>query len=291
MEEEKQKNVKFYPEPTVGSIIYNEKMEILLIQCAKWGDYWHIPGGHIEIGETCEKALKREIMEETGLEIDNIEFIGWHNAVEPKEFFRKKHFIFLNYCARMSGGKIIKSREMEEYIWIRPEEALKTLKIDSYTIRTIGFYLEHFKNKMNNFEDKYKRALADYQNLLKQTAKEKTEFVRFANEHLIYEILPVYDNLKVSIKHINEVVEESDWFAGIKHIIKQFSDVLKNLGIEEIDVYEKKFDHNLMEAIDSKETENKQEDGLVAEEVKSGYKLNGKMIIPAKVVVYKVKSL
>jgi len=298
---------KKYPESCVGLIIYNDNGEILLIQCPKWGDYWHIPGGHIEIGETGEQALKREIMEETGLEIDDIEFIGWQDAIEPKGYFKKKHFVFLDYCARMSGGKITKSNEMEEYIWVQPGEALKTLKIDPATIKTINFYLEHLENKANGFEDKpsdakaledkYKRALADYQNILKQTAREKMEFAVYANEQMLKEILPVYDHLKMAIEHHNG--EPSDeWLTGVKHVVKQFKDVLEKIGVEEIlvpteasgKVKDKKFDHNLMDAIKSEETEDESLDGQVAKQIKAGYRLNGKVIEPAKVIVYKLKN-
>ena len=286
---------KKYPEPFVGSIIYNDKGEILLIQSSKWGDYWHIPGGHVEIGETREQALKREIMEETSLEIDDIEFIGWQDAIELKNYHKKKHFIFLDYCARMSGGKIAKSDEMEEYAWVKPEEALKTLKIDPATIKTIKFYLEHIENKASGSEDKYKRALADYQNLLKQTAKEKIEFAVYANEQMLKEILPVYDHLKLAIEHHNGESSD-DWLKGVEHVVKQFKDVLEKIGVEEIKVKDlptgqagKKFDHNLMDAVSSEETEDENLDGLVARQVKAGYKLNGKVIEPAKVIVYKMK--
>ena len=54
-------------------------------------------------------------------------------------------------------------------------------------------------------------------------------------------------------------------------------------------VKDKKFDHNLMDAIKSEETKDENLDGQVAKEVKAGYKLNGKIIEPAKVVVYKLK--
>lgn len=279
---------KKYPEPAVGPIIYNEKGEILLIQCPKWADYWHIPGGHIELGETGEEALKREVREETGLEIDNIEFIGWQDAIEPEGFFKKKHFIFLDYCAKASGGEITKSREMEEYVWLEPEVALETLKIDPATIKTINFYLEHMANKANGFKDKYRRALADYQNLLKQTAKEKMEFAAYANERMVKEILPVYDHLKLAIEHHNGESNDN-WLKGVEYVVKQFKDTLEKIGVQEIKVNDKKFDHNLMEAIDSEETEDENLAGQIARQVKAGYKLNGKVIEPAKVVVYKLK--
>jgi molecular chaperone GrpE len=138
-------------------------------------------------------------------------------------------------------------------------------------------------------EDKYKRVLADYQNLLKQTAKDKMEFAKFANEQLLYEILPVYDNLKASIQHADETAGANGWLVGIKYIIKQFKDVLEKIGVEEIKVKDKKFDHNTMEAVGSEETEDEKLDGAVAKQVKAGYRLNGKVIEAAKVVVYKVK--
>ncbi len=148
------------------------------------------------------------------------------------------------------------------------------------------------KNKeeeLEELEDKYKRALADYQNLLKQTAKEKIEFAAYANELMLREILPVYDNLKLAIEHYNG--ESSDeWLKGVEHVAKQFKDALNKLGVEEIRVEGEKFDHNSMNAVDSEETEDENLDGQVAKEMKAGYKLNGKVIEAAKVMVYKIKN-
>ena len=278
-EEKKIDGSKKYPEPTVEAIIYNEKGEILLIQCRpKWGEYWHTIGGHIETGETAERALKRETKEETGLELDNIEFIGWQDVINPEGYYKKVHSIDLNFCARMSGGKITKSDEMEKYVWVKPDEALRTLKIDPSSIKTIGFYFEHLEKKNNGFENKYKRALADYQNLLKRTAQEKVEFVKYANEDLIQAIIPVYDNLKMSLAHVDEAVEKNGWLEGIKHVIRQFKDVLESMGVEEIKTIGEKFDHNTMEAIEGKGDK-------VVKELRPGYKLNGKVIVAAKVIV------
>ncbi|MDP2708695.1 MAG: nucleotide exchange factor GrpE [bacterium] len=142
--------------------------------------------------------------------------------------------------------------------------------------------------EVESLKNKYKRALADYQNLLKQTAKEKAEFAAYANEQLLREILPVYDNLKLAVKHHNgESADE--WLKGVEHVVKLFKDVLEKIGVEEIKIKDKKFDHNTMEAIGTEECEDKKLDCTVAKQVKAGYKLNGKVIEPAKVIVYKLK--
>jgi len=143
-------------------------------------------------------------------------------------------------------------------------------------------------NDVKIIEDKYKRALADYQNLLKQTAKERMEFTVYANEQVLKEILPVYDHLKMAMEYYNS--ESSDnWFEGVRHVIKQFKDVLEKIGVEEIETKDKKFDPNLMDAIGNEETEDKNLDEQVVKQMMAGYKLNGKVIKVAKVIVYKIK--
>jgi molecular chaperone GrpE len=137
---------------------------------------------------------------------------------------------------------------------------------------------DSLQKKYDELEHKYKRALADYQNLLKRTAQEKQEFFKFANEQLLFEILPVYDNLKMSLVHIDEEVKKNGWAEGIKHVVKQFRSVLSNLGVEEIKTVGEKFDPKLMEAVKGKGSK-------VKKEIRPGYKLNGKVIVPAKVIV------
>lgn len=149
--------------------------------------------------------------------------------------------------------------------------------------------IEDESSDVKAMEEKYKRALADYQNLLKQTAKEKMEFVMFANEIMLKEILPVYDHLKMAIEH-HSGESTDEWITGVKHVVKQFKDVLEKIGATEIKTVGEKFDHNSMEAIQNEETENEKLDGQVVKQMKAGYKLNGKVIEAAKVVVYKLRN-
>ena len=94
----------------------------------------------------------------------------------------------------------------------------------------------------------------------------------------MYEILPVYDNLKISLDHIDKEAKKSGLAEGIKYIIKQFNSALTNLGVEEIKIKDKKFNPEIMEAVDGK-------DEKIKKQIKSGYKLKEKVIIPAKVIL------
>lgn len=62
---------QLYPEPTCGALIFNPAGKIFLMKSYKWKDKYVIPGGHVELGEKIADALKREIKEETGLDILN----------------------------------------------------------------------------------------------------------------------------------------------------------------------------------------------------------------------------
>jgi len=150
------------------------------------------------------------------------------------------------------------------------------------------------KDKYSELEHKYKLALADYQNLLKRTSEEKVEFAKYANEELLHEILPIYDNLKTSLNFSDEETNNNGWLEGVKYVVKQFKDTLEKLGVEEIKTKHEKFNPETMEALEGKgnpstspSTSSGQGSGQekVKKEVKAGYKLNGKVIVPAKVIL------
>lgn len=280
---------KEYPKVIVGVFIFNKQNELLLVKAPKWKNKYICIGGHVEMNETLIETAKREVKEETGLDLKDIELVGITDGQELEKFHHEQvnHYVFINYKADVSDDKNIKlNNEIVEPRWLSLKEWLKKDET-KFAPYIYGILEDLNENEKNNFEDLYRRALADYQNLLKQTAIEKQEIIKFANERLLHEIFPVYDNLKLALKHSENVGQIKNGIdEGLKYVLKQFKDALENFGVTEIKTVGEKFDHNTMEAIDKQITDDKDKDGLVAEELKGGYMLNSKVIEHARVIVW-----
>lgn len=136
-----EKNPQSYPEPTVGGFIINSKGEVLLCHSDKWMDNYTIPGGHIELGERIEDALKREVKEEVGLEVDPVRLLLIQEAIYSEEFYKPRHFIFFDYlCTARSSDVQIDNREIQSYVWVKPEETLE-MRVDTFTKRLLKEYI------------------------------------------------------------------------------------------------------------------------------------------------------
>jgi molecular chaperone GrpE len=129
--------------------------------------------------------------------------------------------------------------------------------------------------ELSNLENQLKRALADYQNLEKRIASEKSSWILASNKNLLLRLLPGLDSLLLAEKHTQD--------EGVKLSIKHFLDILEQEGVKKIETVGKDFDPNLMEAITTQEGENNK----VLEEVRSGYMLFETVLRPAQVIVGK----
>jgi nucleoside triphosphatase len=131
-----------FPEPTVGALIVNQQGKILLARSHKWFDKYTLPGGHIEVGESMVDAVSREVKEEVGLDVEVVEMLLVQEAVFAPEFYKKKHFIFIDfYCKSKDQQVKLDQKEIQDYTWVYPGAAYN-LKLDSFTRKTIDRFLE-----------------------------------------------------------------------------------------------------------------------------------------------------
>jgi mutator protein MutT len=121
---------RFYPsQPVVGVgaiIICNGKILLVKRRGEPGKGRWSIPGGIVELGETVEEAVIREVKEETGLDVAEPELIDVvDNIVQDEEERVKWHFVILDFFVKVRGGKLRASDDAEEIRWVPLDEAKK----------------------------------------------------------------------------------------------------------------------------------------------------------------------
>jgi phosphoglycolate phosphatase len=121
----KSDEVYAHPVVTVGGLIFNDAGQVLMVRTHKWSGLWGIPGGKIKWGERSEDALRRELKEETNLDVTDIRFVLVQDCIHSTEFYRDAHFVLLNYTAHCPGKPNVKlNDEAREFVWVTVEQAL-----------------------------------------------------------------------------------------------------------------------------------------------------------------------
>ena len=139
--------VQTYPEATVGALIVNAKGEVLLVRSEKWGQKYTVPGGHIELGERAEDAIVREVKEETGLDSVAEELLIVQQAIYPKDYHKHEHYIFMDYVCRATSFEVkLDGRELQSYLWVKPQDALK-MDLEEYTRNFVEKFISYEKPK------------------------------------------------------------------------------------------------------------------------------------------------
>lgn len=152
----------------------------------------------------------------------------------------------------------------------------KHLKTHIDEINHLKVELEKLKKERDGYKNKYLRALADYQNLEKRIIEDRQEVLKDANKQLILKLLTFLDNLDKAEVFVKD--------HGLKMAKDNFFQLLKNEGLEEIQILGKEFNPHLAEVIDVVKGE---KDNIVVGVLRKGYKLNDKIVRVAQVKVSK----
>jgi len=163
----------------------------------------------------------------------------------------------------------------------KKEEKAVTLKESEY------LKLKEEADKAGDYWDRLLRTQADFENMRKRLEKEKQDFVKFANEGIILELLNILDDLERTVNLAETHKQDPEAFLkGVEMILAHLYDMLKAYGVKPIEAEDKVFDPHYHEALMQVEDKGKPEHTVV-EELQKGYMLNDRVIRTAKVKVSK----
>ena len=129
--------------------------------------------------------------------------------------------------------------------------------------------------------DRWKRAAADFDNFRKRALREREEYVTFANERLVKELLPILDDLERALDAVGDH-QEATVEEGVRLVHRSLASLLERNGVKQIDT-EGKFDPHVHEALLSQPSD--AEEGSVIDVVQKGYTIGDRVVRPARVVI------
>ena len=143
--------------------------------------------------------------------------------------------------------------------------------------------------KAKEYWEQILRLRADFENTKKRLEKDRQESIRFANEKLLQEILPIMDNLDRAMVSLAEGHDPEKVNAGLKIAQEELHGVLEQHGVQVIRSLGAEFDPQLHEAVGVVESADLKE-GQIADEIQRGYLLNGRLLRPSRVRIVKQKT-
>lgn len=180
------------------------------------------------------------------------------------------------------------SEEVEVSATVEVEEEPEGMvEIDAAELKA----LREKAGKAEEYWDRILRMTAESENFKKRAARDRQDAVRYANEGLVENLLPVLDSFNMAMAAANATGEQDikSLKTGVEMILTQFNSVLKDVGVEELDATGKPFDPSWQEAMSQQETD-EVEEGQVLQQLRRGYKLKDRLIRAASVVVAKAPA-
>ncbi len=133
-------------------------------------------------------------------------------------------------------------------------------------------------------DDRYLRLAADFENFKRRKAQEISDVRRYESEDAARALLPVLDNLRRAVEHASDAGAEDFFVSGLELVVREFETALERLGVVPVPAAGERFDPSLHEAITAEESDDVDEETVIAE-VLRGYKLHDRLLRPAMVRV------
>jgi molecular chaperone GrpE len=149
--------------------------------------------------------------------------------------------------------------------------------------------IEQLQKEKDELLGKLQRVSADYINFQKRVSKQTADTIAYEKEKIIKTLLPALDNFEHTLQNAASAENTDVLLKGIRIIYDQILDILKSHGVERIDALGVKFDPAVHEAV-SHRTELQEQENIILEEFQKGYKLNGRVLRPSRVIINKLPS-
>jgi len=185
---------------------------------------------------------------------------------------------------KLAEEKIEEAKENFEETEQKVEDVAREEKLSELDI--LKQSLEEKQKQADEYKAEYLRSVAEYQTLRNRTEKEKGEYINYGKAKILEKQINIFDVFEQAMISVRAGQDLKSIKVGLEMIYSEFTKMLKEEGVEKIECLNKPFDHNVCEALDQVETD-EAEEGTVLAVYQNGYKLNGKLLRPARVKVSK----
>lgn len=167
----------------------------------------------------------------------------------------------------------------------KQDEHKKKKKKDD-AVEELKKLLEEKEKDIKALQEKMLYFQAEFENFKRLKMKEKQETLKFGNEGLIKEFIPVVDNLEMALDHGSKTDDYKGVLEGVQITLNEFLKVLEKSGVTRVDAVGKTFDPNLHEAVYQEERDDMEPDTVISE-FQKGYLLKERLIRPSRVILSK----